>query len=43
MHAREVLRINPGITAEDNAYTRANGLPAARARVIGALRQAGLR
>ena len=42
-HAREALRINPRITAKDNTYTLALGLPQSRARVIAALRRAGLR
>jgi tetratricopeptide (TPR) repeat protein len=41
-HVSEALRINPALSAEDNAYVR--GVPPSpeRERVIDALRQAGL-
>jgi adenylate cyclase len=41
--ARAALRINPSITAEDNAYTRAMRVPGERAEVVKALREAGLK
>jgi adenylate cyclase len=40
--ARELVRINPNITAQDNTYVRSIGVPADRRRVIEALRKAGL-
>ena len=43
MHAKEALRINPTITAADNTYVRVIAVPEDRARVVKALRIAGLR
>ena len=41
--AKEALRINPKITAEDNTYVRSIGNPKDRARITIALRKAGLK
>ena len=41
--AKEALRINPKITAEDNTYVRSIGIPKDRARIAMALRRAGLK
>ena len=43
VQATEALRINPKITAADNAYTKSTGNPTDRARVEKALRLAGLK
>jgi adenylate cyclase len=43
IHAKEAVRINPKITAEDNTYVRSIGNPKERSRVVMALRQAGLK
>jgi hypothetical protein len=40
--AKEALRINPKITAEDNTYVRSMGIPEERAKIVMALRKAGL-
>jgi hypothetical protein len=40
---KEALRINPKITAEDNTYVRSIGIPMDRARIVKALREAGLK
>jgi hypothetical protein len=37
------VRLNPKSTAEDNAYVRAIGVREERARVVEALRRAGLK
>ena len=42
IQAREAMRINPKMTASDNTYVRTMGIPEDRARVVKALRQAGL-
>jgi adenylate cyclase len=42
-HAREAMRINLTITAEDNSFVRSTGVPEQRNWVIDALRQAGLK
>ena len=41
--AKEALRLNPKITAEDNTYVRSIGIPKDRARIAMALRRAGLK
>ena len=41
--AREALRINPNITAEDNSWVRGIGSQEERARAIEALPRAGLK
>ena len=41
--AKEALRINPKMTAEDNTYVRSIGIPKDRARIVKALREAGLK
>jgi adenylate cyclase len=41
--AREVSRLNPKVTAEDNPWVRAIGVPDERSRVVEALRRAGLK
>jgi len=43
VHAKEALRINPKITAEDNTYVRGIGIPEERARFVEAFRRAGLK
>jgi hypothetical protein len=40
--ARELVRINPKITAEDSGYVPTIGVREQRARVVEALRRAGL-
>jgi adenylate cyclase len=42
VHVKEALRINPKITAADNAYVRSLGIPEVRTRIVTALRNAGL-
>jgi tetratricopeptide (TPR) repeat protein len=43
VHAKAALKINPRLTAEDNAYVRGIGVPEERARTVEAFRQAGLK
>jgi adenylate cyclase len=42
-HAKEAVRINPKISADENTYVRSLSIPTDRARVVEALRRAGLK